>query len=58
MELDLDLICLSQDFYDLANDELLEPKLPGISYSFTSTGYYEEAYYRAIANRGSAYYAL
>ncbi|PKY04419.1 hypothetical protein P168DRAFT_327373 [Aspergillus campestris IBT 28561] len=37
-------------FYDPINDELLEPDLPGISYSFTDDGHYETAYYRAIAN--------
>lgn len=39
-----------QDFYDALNDRLIEPTHPGISYSFTADGYYEEAYYRAIAN--------
>ena len=38
-------------FYDPVNDVMKEPSLPGISYSFTSDGFYEEAYYRAIANR-------
>lgn len=37
-------------FYDPINDNLLEPPHTGISYSFTSDGYYEESYYRAIAN--------
>ncbi|KAL5340400.1 protein rot1 [Aspergillus crustosus] len=37
-------------FYDAANDKLLEPKLPGISFSFTADGHFEEAFYRAIAN--------
>ncbi|KAK3697974.1 Reversal of tor2 lethality [Vermiconidia calcicola] len=37
-------------FYDPLNDELLEPDLTGISYSFTADGHYEEAYYRAISN--------
>lgn len=40
-----------QGFYDVAKDTLIEPAHPGISYSFTDDGYYEEAYYRAIANR-------
>lgn len=39
-----------QGFYDPLNDRLIEPSLPGISYSFTGDGHYEEAYYRAIAN--------
>ncbi|KAK5163205.1 Reversal of tor2 lethality [Saxophila tyrrhenica] len=37
-------------FYDPLNDNLLEPDHTGISYSFTSDGYFEEAYYRANAN--------
>lgn len=32
-------------------DDLIEPNRTGISYSFTSDGFYEEAYYRAISNR-------
>lgn len=44
----------SQGFYDAVNDKLIEPDLPGISYSFTADGHYEEAYYRAIANRKSS----
>lgn len=32
-------------------EEFTEPKHPGISYSFSADGYYEEAYYRAVANR-------
>lgn len=39
------------DFYDPINDRLLEPRLTGISYSFTADGYYEQAYYRAVSNR-------
>lgn len=42
-----------QGFYNPIEDELLEPKLTGISYSFTTSGHYEEAYYRAVANRQS-----
>jgi len=34
---------------------MFEPQHPGISYSFTADGFYEEAYYRAIANRSSRY---
>ncbi|KAL0257060.1 Reversal of tor2 lethality [Diplodia seriata] len=37
---------------------MLEPALPGISYSFTSDGFWEEALYRAIANRASSLNAL
>jgi hypothetical protein len=39
-----------QGFFDPLNDELIEPERTGISYSFTEDGYYESAYYRAIAN--------
>ena len=34
------------------NEKFIEPKLTGISYSFTDDGWYEEAYYRAVSNRG------
>lgn len=37
-------------FFDPANELLIEPDLPGISYSFTADGYYEEALYRVTAN--------
>ncbi|GAB7355914.1 hypothetical protein MBLNU459_g6558t1 [Dothideomycetes sp. NU459] len=37
-------------FYDPVADTLIEPSRTGISYSFTADGFYEEAYYRAIAN--------
>ncbi|KAK5127795.1 hypothetical protein LTR85_004911 [Meristemomyces frigidus] len=37
-------------FYDPFSDRLIEPSRTGISYSFTSDGYYEEAYYRAVSN--------
>ncbi|KAB2576747.1 putative protein rot1 protein [Lasiodiplodia theobromae] len=37
-------------FYNPTNDSMIEPALPGISYSFTSDGFWEEALYRAIAN--------
>ncbi|KAF2433488.1 hypothetical protein EJ08DRAFT_647185 [Tothia fuscella] len=37
-------------FYDPTKDRLNEPLHPGISYSFTVDGFYESAYYRAIAN--------
>jgi hypothetical protein len=42
-----------QGFYDPAGERLIEPKHPGISYSFSAEGFYEAAYYRAIANRMS-----
>ena len=32
---------------------MFEPPLTGFSYSFTDDGHYEEAFYRAISNRGS-----
>ncbi|KAF1832552.1 hypothetical protein BDW02DRAFT_570941 [Decorospora gaudefroyi] len=38
------------DFYDPVNEKFTEPKHTGISYSFTADGYFEEAYYRAVAN--------
>ncbi|KAF1843352.1 uncharacterized protein K460DRAFT_378514 [Cucurbitaria berberidis CBS 394.84] len=37
-------------FYDPVNEKFTEPEHPGISYSFTADGYFEEAYYRAVAN--------
>lgn len=37
-------------FYDPADELLIEPALPGISYSFTSDGHYEEALYRITSN--------
>ena len=42
-----------QAFYDPVNERMFEPDLTGFSYSFTDDGHYEEAYYRAIANRMS-----
>lgn len=45
-------------FYDPVNDKMTEPEMPGISYSFTQDGWYEEAYYRAVANRKSARYGI
>ncbi|KAM3076890.1 Reversal of tor2 lethality [Clarireedia jacksonii] len=38
-------------FYNPVNDSLLEPTHTGFSYSFTTDGYYEESYYRVVANR-------
>ena len=38
-------------FHDPVKDQLIEPSRTGISYSFTLDGHYEEALYRAIANR-------
>lgn len=37
-------------FYDPVDELLIEPALPGISYSFTSDGHYEEALYRVLSN--------
>ncbi|KAH8597230.1 chaperone for protein-folding within the ER, fungal-domain-containing protein [Bisporella sp. PMI_857] len=37
-------------FYNPINDSFIEPSHTGISYSFTADGFYETAYYRAIAN--------
>jgi hypothetical protein len=39
------------NFYNPINDSFIEPSHSGISYSFTADGFYEEAYYRTIANR-------
>lgn len=38
------------DFYDPVDELLIEPALPGISYSFTADGYWEQALYRVTAN--------
>lgn len=35
-------------FYDPVDELLIEPDLPGISYSFTDDGHYEEALYRVV----------
>lgn len=37
-------------FYDPVSELLIEPDLPGISYSFTDDGHYEEALYRVTSN--------
>lgn len=37
-------------FYDPVDELLIEPSLPGISYSFTEDGYFEEAAYQITAN--------
>ncbi|KAF2489343.1 hypothetical protein BU16DRAFT_471832 [Lophium mytilinum] len=37
-------------FYDPVNEKFTEPERPGISYSFSAAGFFEEAYYRAVAN--------
>ncbi len=37
-------------FYDPVDELLIEPDLPGISYSFTEDGYWEEALYVVTAN--------
>ncbi|KAF2113309.1 chaperone for protein-folding within the ER, fungal-domain-containing protein [Lophiotrema nucula] len=37
-------------FYDPVKEEFTEPAHTGISYSFSSDGFYEEAYYRSVAN--------
>lgn len=36
--------------YDPVDELLIEPDLPGISYSFTADGHYEEALYRITSN--------
>lgn len=40
-------------FYNPASEQFIEPKHTGISYSFSADGHFEEAYYRAVANRTS-----
>ncbi|SMN18375.1 similar to Saccharomyces cerevisiae YMR200W ROT1 Molecular chaperone involved in protein folding in the ER [Maudiozyma saulgeensis] len=37
-------------FYDPVDELLIEPSLPGLSYSFTEDGYFEEATYQVSAN--------
>ncbi|EJS44165.1 rot1p [Saccharomyces arboricola H-6] len=37
-------------FYDPVDELLIEPSLPGLSYSFTEDGYYEEATYQVSSN--------
>ncbi|CAH2355960.1 protein Rot1p [[Candida] railenensis] len=37
-------------FYDPVDELLIEPDLPGISYSFTSDGFWEAALYRVTSN--------
>lgn len=37
-------------FYDPVDELLIEPALPGISYSFTADGHFEEALYRVTLN--------
>ena len=43
----------AQGFYDPVNDHFTEPKFTGISYFFSADGFFEESYYRAVANRTS-----
>lgn len=40
-----------QKFYDPIDDVMKEPRLPGISFSFSADGYFEEASYIVISNR-------
>lgn len=37
-------------FFDPVDELLIEPDLPGIAYSFTEDGHYEEALYRVVSN--------
>ncbi|KAK9381395.1 chaperone for protein-folding within the ER, fungal-domain-containing protein [Kockiozyma suomiensis] len=37
-------------FYDPIDELLIEPRLPGISFSFTDDGHYEEAFYLVTSN--------
>lgn len=45
-----DAVFTGPDFYDPVDELLIEPALPGISYSFTDDGYWEEAIYQVSGN--------
>lgn len=44
------MVITGPDFYDPVDELLIEPALPGISYSFTKDGYFEEALYQVTAD--------
>ena len=44
-------VLTGDSFYNYLNDSLVEPKLTGISYTFTADGYFEEARYQSIPDR-------
>lgn len=44
------MVVTGPDFYDPVDELLIEPALPGISFSFTSDGYFEEALYQITSN--------
>lgn len=46
----LNAVFTGPGYYDPVDELLIEPALPGISYSFTSDGHYEEALYRITSN--------
>lgn len=47
----INIVPSCQTFYNPAKEQLFEPRLTGISYTFDSEGHYEEALYRSLANR-------
>lgn len=46
------------EFYDPVADKFIEPKHTGYAYSFTSDGYFEQAYYRSVPNRSCSSFPL
>lgn len=44
------MVVTGPDFYDPVDELLIEPALPGISYSFTKDGFFEEALYQVTAD--------
>ena len=46
----LNTVFTGPGFYDPVDELLIQPDLPGISYSFTEDGHYEEALYRVTSN--------
>lgn len=44
------MVLTGPDFYDPVDELLIEPALPGISYSFTEDGFWEEAIYQVTSN--------
>ncbi|KAK7206627.1 protein ROT1 [Myxozyma melibiosi] len=45
-----DAVFTGPGFYDPVDELLVEPRLPGLSFSFTDDGYYEEAFYIVHSN--------
>lgn len=44
------MVLTGPDFYDPVDELLIEPALPGISFSFTKDGYFEQALYQITSN--------